>query len=297
MALPEFPDSRLLELEDKPRLDGLLAAMQPELSQYTFTNIYAWRHIEKTRIAISDEFVLVFFELPDLRVFLEPTGQGDKRAAIERCLRLSKDRASEFQYLAWNTVALFQADPGYLIEQDRNNSDYLYPAKDLIDLAGRKYDAKRNFIRRFSAKHTWRYQPITRELIPACLEFEERWCLDRSCQSDPSMSHEHSAVVEMLGNAQALGFSGGVIEAEGAIAAYALGERLNQDTFVVHAEKADAKLTGIYAVINNEFLRHEAGGCRYVNREQDLGIPGLRKAKQSYHPTRIIDAYRLRLRA
>jgi hypothetical protein len=297
MGLPEFPDARGLELEDKPLLDRLLAEMQPELSQYTFANIYAWRLVEKTRIARSGESVVLYLELPDGRVFLEPLGPGDKRTAVERCLSASRDRPAEFRYLVWNFVAMFQGDPRYVIEQDRSNSDYLYMSRDLIGLAGRRFDAKRNFIKRFSNKHPWRYRTLTPELVPACLEFEQQWCIDRSCHKDVNMCNEHRAVVEMLNHLQVLGLTGGVIETDAGLAGYTLGERLNRDTFVVHAEKGDARFPGIYAVINNEFCRQEAAGCQFVNREQDMGIPGLRKAKLSYHPVRMIDAYRLMLQA
>jgi hypothetical protein len=319
---PEFPDSRPLELSDKPLFDRLFAESQPEVSQYTFTNIFAWRKARNTQVSQLDGVTLVSLELPDRRVFLEPLGDGDRHSAMEKCLRHEWGRPVEFKYLSWNTAALFQGDPAHEVLSDRDNSDYLYNAQDLIDLPGRKYDAKRNFIKRFSSEHDYRYLEVTPELAQECLKFEEHWCLDRSCQSDEGLSHEREAVVEMLENFPALGSSaigyrlsptglgsspiayrlsptgagirGGAIEMGGSVVAFALGEALNRETLVVHVEKADAKLIGLYAVINNEFCRHEAAKFKYVNREQDLGIPGLRQAKQSYNPVRLVEAFRVR---
>jgi len=306
--IPEFPDFRPLVLDDKPLFDRLFAESQPEVSQYTFTNIFAWRKGRNTRVSQLENIVLVSLDLPDRLVFLEPLGEGDQRGAMEKCLRLEWGRPVEFKYLSWNTAALFQGDPGHEVLSDRDNSDYLYNAQDLIDLPGRKYDAKRNFIKRFSSEHDYRYLEVTPELAKQCLEFEEHWCLDRSCQSDEGLSHEREAVVEMLENYTALsstatgyrlspagfGLRGGAIEVGGSIVAFELGEALSEETLVVHVEKADAKLVGVYAVINNEFCRHEAKRFKYVNREQDLGIPGLRQAKQSYNPVRLVETFRVR---
>jgi hypothetical protein len=294
MTIPELPDARPLELSDKALFDRLFAERQPEVSQYTFTNIFGWRKGRNTQVSQLDGVVLVSVELPDRRVLLEPLGDGDRHSAMEECLDHEWGRRVEFKYLSWNTAALFQGDPGHEVLSDRDNSDYLYSAQDLIELPGRKYDAKRSFIRRFSSEHEYRYLEVTPELATECLEFEEHWCLDRSCQSDEGLSLEREAVVEMLESSPALGIRGGAIEAGGSIVAFALGEALNAETLVVHVEKADAKLTGVYAVINNEFCRHEAARFKYVNREQDLGIPGLRKAKQSYNPVRLVETFRVR---
>jgi hypothetical protein len=226
--------------------------------------------------------------------FLEPIGEGAIREAMEECLRKGATPAEvEFKYFSWDKAALFQGDPKFTLEQDRDNSDYLYLAQDLCELAGRKYDAKRNFIRRFQSERNYRYLPLTPDLARECRKFEEHWCEDRSCQSDEGLSHEMDAVLEMLDNFEAHSYRGGALDVNGRVVAFSLGEPLSDETFVVHVEKADAKLTGIYAVINQEFCRREAVGYKYVNREQDLGIPGLRQAKQSYHPVRIVDTYRL----
>ena len=294
MSIPDFPNARPLALEDKPWLDRLLAEEQPEVSQYTFTNIFAWRKARSTMVSQSGGLVLVSLELSDRKVLLDPMGDGDKREAMESCLRHPWGKPVEFRYLPWNSAALFQGDPAYDILTDRDNSDYLYAALDLIELAGRKYDAKRNFIRRFTAEHKYRYLELTSELVAECRKFEEHWCRDRSCQSDEGLSHEQEAVAEMLDHFRDLGVRGGALEVDGSIVAFALGEALNRETLVVHVEKADAKLAGIYAVINNEFCRHEAGQFKYVNREQDLGVPGLRQAKQSYHPIRLVETFRVR---
>jgi hypothetical protein len=329
VALPEHPASRPLAITDKPLFDRLFAQMQPELSQYTFTNLFAGHRVRATVVSRLNDCVLVQVRRPDRTTFLEPLGDNPSREIIEQCAEnvetvrkvdsrqqtadrgerihhqdtkaprtRNQEPGTEFAYLSWNTVVQFQADPRYLIQTDRDNSDYLYLASDLIDLPGGKYDAKRDFIRRFKAACAYRYLEFTPDLARRCREFEEHWCEDRSCQSDEGLNHERAAIIEMLGNYEALGYRGGALEVNDEIVAFALGERLNSDTLVVHVEKANAKLTGVYAVINNEFLRREAtrreaSGFKYVNRGQDLGIPGLRQAKLSYHPYRLTETWRL----
>jgi hypothetical protein len=315
MSIPEFPNARPLALEDKPLFDRLFAEAQPEVSQYTFTNIFAWRKGRNTQVSQLNGVVLVSLELPDRKVFLEPQLEpgacADQRGAMEKCLQHQWGKPAEFKYLSWNTAALFQGDPDFEVLSDRDNSDYLYNASDLIDLPGRQYDAKRNFIKRFSSGHDYRYLEVTPELARECLEFEEHWCLDRSCQSDEGLSHEQEAIVEMLesfpapgstaiGNrlpSTGFGIRGGAIEAEGSIVAFALGEALNRDTVVIHIEKADPAFHGLYQLINQQFLEHRWRDYAYVNRQQDLGIEGLRRAKESYYPHHLVEKHIVRLKA
>jgi hypothetical protein len=120
---------------------------------------------------------------------------------------------------------------------------------------------------------------------------QDRWCEARNCGEEPSLCAEYRAVRAAFRRFEDFGLLGGVVRVDGCVQAFAIGEALNRDTAVVHFEKAMTEYRGLYQLINQRFCISELDGFRFVNREQDLGIPGLRKAKESYHPHHMVDKY------
>ena len=291
--IPEFPTSRELNLGDKPAFDGIFAAKPPQHSAYTFTNIFAWREAAHTTVSRLGDHVLVLYDLGDEMSCLEPLGEGAIRPMIDEAVRRSQ-RQMVFRRLSREAAAELEGS-GFSIEPDRDNWDYVYSAEDLISLAGRKYDAKRNFIARAKSAIDYEYVRMDAGVAADCEDFADRWCDQRECDTVEGLRHERCAINQMLSNFEALGIVGGAIRASGAIVAFSLGEALKDDTLVIHVEKADIRIDGLYQLINNEFCIAEARPYKYINREQDLGIPGLRKAKESYHPVRMIETFRARL--
>ncbi len=290
MQIPEFPDSRPIELEDKPLIDALLAERQPEISAYTFTNLFAWRQPHGVRLSRIGGSVLPSYT-DHGHTCLEPLGGGDAVETVREAF--SRSPEIEFGYISEGLAQRLRRDGSLQVTQDRDNQDYLYLAQDLISLQGRKYDGKRNFVNRFHANSP-EYARIDGALAAECLEFAHEWCEERSCETVEGMRREQCAVFEMLTHFEALGIVGGALLIDGRIVAFSLGEKLNRETLVVHVEKANASIEGSYQAMNNEFCIHEAADLKYVNREQDLGVPGLRKAKESYHPVRLVETYRVR---
>jgi hypothetical protein len=134
---------------------------------------------------------------------------------------------------------------------------------------------------------------LTRDLVPACQELQDRWCDEKHCDLVATLRAEARAVKEVLENVDVLGVTGGCIEIEGKVEAFTLGELLNEDTVVIHIEKANAAFHGLYQVINQQFLENAWSHVRYVNREQDLGVPGLRRSKESYRPNHMVEKFRV----
>ncbi len=175
---------------------------------------------------------------------------------------------------------------------DRDNFDYVYYAQDLIELKGRKYHSKKNHVNSFKkACQGYSYLPLTADLMAMCLEMLAEWCEKKDCYQDDILESEMNAIIEALENYQYLGLEGGAIMLDGRVEAFTFGEQINQDTAVIHVEKANPDVRGIYAVINQEFCRHTWQRMKYINREEDMGIEGLRKAKESYHPARMVEKY------
>ncbi len=180
--------------------------------------------------------------------------------------------------------------PGkYSMKEDRNNFDYVYLAENLIELTGRKFSAKKNHLNYFLTHYPdYRYLPMTEELIPACIASAVEWYERRG---DSSLDYEKFAVLEALHNFSYLGFQGGVIELYGKVEAFSCGEALNADTAVIHLEKGNAEIRGLYQMINREFARNAWSHMTYINREEDMGIEGLRRAKKTYNPIKMIAKY------
>lgn len=287
--IPEFPDSREITLADKPLFDSIFAANPSELSAYTFTNIFAWRGAYDATVSRLGEHILVLCDLGDSIACLQPLGEGPIRPAVEEIFRRAP-RPVIFQRLSTDAASALEGS-GLVIESDRDNWDYVYLAEDLITLAGRRYDGKRNQIAHAKAQIEYEYVPMDAGIAADCVDFAHRWCVDRNCETVDGLRREKCAVYEMLTNFDALGIVGGAIRRAGEIVAFSLGEPLNLETLVIHVEKADSAIDGLYQLINNEFCIAEANAFKYVNREQDLGLPGLRKAKESYHPVRMIETF------
>lgn len=290
--IPEFPSSRPITLDDKPIFDAIFAAHPPEISAYTFTDIFAWREAHGTTISRLGEHTLVLSEIDSEMTCLQPLGEGPVRPVVEEMLR-RVDQPVLFRRLSPEAASELES-AGLVVEADRDNWDYVYLAEDLINLAGRKYDAKRNFIARAKLQIDYEYVRMDADVALKCEDFADLWCIQRDCETVDGLRRERCAINQMLTNFAALGIVGGAIRANGAIVAFSLGEALNPDTLVIHVEKADTRIDGLYQLINNEFCKEEAEGLIHINREQDLGIPGLRKAKESYHPTLMIETFRAR---
>ena len=181
--------------------------------------------------------------------------------------------------------------PGqYQIEYDRDSADYLYRQESLATLAGKKLHAKRNHINRFLENFPdYQYERINGKNWQECLELERAWVRENNPDGDADKENEERIIAYALEHRKSLNMTGALIRVNGRVVAFTLGEPLTADTFDVHFEKAYADIQGAYAMINREFVRRELSAFTYVNREEDMGIPGLRKAKLSYHPESLVE--------
>ncbi|NLN75865.1 MAG: DUF2156 domain-containing protein [Armatimonadetes bacterium] len=287
--IPEYPQSRQITLRDKPFFDAVFAQRPTEISAYSFTNIFAWRESQQTELSRIYDHILLINNQNEHISSLEPLGVGSIKPVVEEMIRRS-DRPVIFERISGEAGGEMK-DIGLIVEYDPDNSDYVYAAQDLIELAGRRFDGKRNFIARARSQIEYEYVKMDESVAVECEAFADLWCEHKMCETIEGLRKERCAVNQMLTNFDSLGIVGGAIRAGGAIVAFSLGEKLNDDTLVIHAEKAHTQIDGLYQLINNEFCKAEAQSYKYVNREQDLGIPGLRKAKQSYHPVRLIETF------
>jgi hypothetical protein len=178
-------------------------------------------------------------------------------------------------------------------EEDRDFFDYVYLASDLIELRGKKFDGKRNHIKKFLRQYDHEYIKLTPEHIDDCLRIMYDRCVENDC--DCLRGHDYACdrmpSAELLAHYGELDCTGAIIRVDGRFEAFTVGEALNRDTAVIYIEKANTAFTGIYTYINQQFCEREWADMAYINREEDEGVPGLRKAKLSYHPARLIEKY------
>ncbi len=330
-SVPEFPLFRDLSLEDKPLLDLAFTRFPPSISEFTFTNLFIWRHAYQIKISRMQNFLCLFAENREYPFFFSPIGEGDVVECCRKLLRLMKEKGVPIKIARVPEEVASRFDwkaEGFVVEFDRDQSDYIYLSEDLINLQGRKYHRKRNHIKQFKEKYAYQYLPLTPERISECLRLETEWCDLRHCEVTPGLHNESIAIKEAFAHFEALGvhpvrnfseplnpaefiskydpvaeqrsiFSngvkGGVILIDGKVEAFTLGEPLNHDTVVIHIEKVNPAFEGLYPMINQAFLENHWSGYTYVNREQDLGEEGLRKAKESYFPHHMINKYTLHL--
>jgi len=287
-----YPEFKPLELDDLTLFDRVFKDNPPLISEFTFSNLYAWRKIYAFSFSVLNGLLIISSEKENVKKFFTPVGKGDLKSAMEK---IASDNKGIFIRVPEEVKKFFDNDRHFVIAPDRANADYLYNVPDLIRLPGKKYDGKRGLIRRFKAEHAYEYMRIDAANASLCLDFEEYWCSLKNCERVEGLSNERRAIREMIKNYSLFRLSGGAIKTEGAVHAICLAQGLNPDTLVVHVLKADPAISGLYQTMLQEFLAREALRSRYVNLEQDLGIAGLRQAKLSYHPCAMIDKYTLSL--
>lgn len=287
-------DFREPELSDRKWADELLAGSGFRGCIYTFGNNYVWRKVYNIQICrYKDFYMLRNTDHTDGQPrFFFPAGRGDLHEAIavlrEYCSGLGVPlmMTANKQSTEW----LIANYPEVRAEGDRDGFDYIYNSADLAELKGKKYHSKRNHLNRFY-ENDWSFEPITAANIPDCVSVLDQWLAANSTEPDADKQTEASVVRESLDNFAALGYTGGLLRVSGEPQAFTFGEKSSEDTFVVHAEKALLNYQGAYTAVNCEFAKTIAGQYRYINREEDAGSPGLRKAKLSYHPAFMEEKY------
>jgi uncharacterized protein len=280
-------------LSDKSRADEILHITDYRANDFCFGNLFIWRKKGNTKIAFHKGFLLVRFESENREYYLYPAGKGDKAEVIRELAGEASERGKAFVIACVTPAMKAELEtnfPGrFNIIGNRNNYDYIYRSQDLSELSGKKYHSKRNHITRFKSSGDWSYEDITLSNLDECLEMNTQWCKENGCGQDKGLRDEYCAVREALKNYEKLGLMGGLLRLYGKVVAFTAGERLCCDTAVVHIEKAFSRVEGAYPTINNEFVLHNCVGYEYVNREEDTGDEGLRKAKLSYQPAILLE--------
>jgi len=289
-----FPEFKCIELEDREILSGFAHTYGLTSCEYSFANLYSWKDVHQRSWSLYKGHLLILDISNDDLFF--PAGQ---EINPDHLLYLSKELQSHG--MSGNVTLVPHAyirrhpdlETYYRIEEQRDAADYIYAVEKLAALKGRKLQKKKNLIAQFKrANPDYRVVPITGKIITACWKLAQD-LLARNLQISRSIREEHTAMGRALAEFADVGFAGlALLVAEKPIA-FSVFSPLNRDMYDVHFEKADPTFKGAAQVINHATAMHLTPLCRFLNREQDLGIAGLRQAKRSYDPTRIEVPYKL----
>ncbi|MCC8188552.1 MAG: phosphatidylglycerol lysyltransferase domain-containing protein [Bacteroides sp.] len=288
-------DFKELTIQDKELVTSFTMKSKRRNCDLSFSNLCSWKFLYKTQLAVIEDFLIFKFWTDERLAYMLPVGEGDLKSVL---IQLREDARKEGQLFCLLGVCsecvaqIEQCMPGeFEFSADRDYADYIYLRTDLAELKGKKFQSKRNHINKFRKEYNSHYELLMPQHIPACLELEDEWCRVNDCNQENGTAYERRAVRYALRNFEALGLTGGVLYVEDQIVAFTFGMPINQETFGVHVEKADTRVNGAYATINQEFASRIPEKYIYINREEDLGLEGLRKAKLSYQPITILEKY------
>ncbi len=262
--------------------------------EYAMVNIFFWNDTDKLMFAVIDD-VLVYRLIDDgnayysIVEFIEEPAKLvmklEQDAADNGC-RMVLTNMSENMVLRLEREMVGQLRYWY----DREYSDYIYEVDDLIRLSGSKYHGKKNHLNKFLNTYAFLYEEITNDNIEECRRMKEEWAVRKGGDIE-EYREELDIIDNVLDNYDKFNLIGGLIRIDGKVSAFTIGEAISEDTFVTHFEKADEDIPGLYQAINQQFAANSISGFKYVNREDDIGLEGIRQAKLSYRPVMMFDKY------
>lgn len=257
----------------------------------SFVNLVTWAEMYDNMYALSDGMLFIKSGGVEKESFRLPFG-GNLQKGMDVLKQYAGTDLPDLWVQQGERFIDFKLNYGRLYEfiPQRDAFDYIYLQQDLATLSGKKYHSKRNHISAFSKKYDWHYREVTEENIPEVLLCMQEWYKENADRFDSHMQCEKQGVELMLSNMQRFSLKGGAIYVGDKVVAFTLGSAINRDVFDIHIEKALAEYATAYTVINNEFAK-TLSGYKYINREDDLGIEGLRKAKLSYKPNLLLRKY------
>ncbi|MFA5139282.1 MAG: phosphatidylglycerol lysyltransferase domain-containing protein [Elusimicrobiota bacterium] len=286
---------------DYGRLAPYFQGQRYPLSPYCPGSVLCWNnHLYAPSAAVEDDCLIIGYEFakkPEDRHLIMPLrpGKGFSPGELADLTRRS----------GFDTVGLVPegcltqgVEDLFTARELEGYADYVYRTKDLVSLAGSRYSGKRNLIKQFERDHAGHTEPMSRANSRECLDFLDEWCRERDCDKDQEeeLACEKTAATNGINHIETLGLSGLLVRVDGKVSAFAVASRLTQDTGVLLFEKAFARLKGLYQYLDRLCAERLFAGYEFINKECDMGIPGLAQAKRSYHPAFRVRSYALTLR-
>ena len=257
-------------------------------------NLCSWQFLYHTEYAVVEGFLVLRFVSDGHVTYMKPMGKGDLRHVLELLMADARSLGDTLRMACVCPCAqgmMEESMPGaFAYSVNRDRADYLYLREKLVTLSGKKLQPKRNHISKFKRTYpNYEYRPLTADLVDDCIRLGEEWCRTNDSCMQRAMQAEQRMIDYALHHIDELHIVGGTLWVDEKMVAFTFGARINAEAFDVCVEKADTAYEGAYAMINNEFVSRLPEDITYINREEDLGLEGLRKAKLSYQPDLILD--------
>ena len=286
---------RRASIEDIPVIREYYDNFNEFSCEFSVVNILLWQEISDFTFCIDDGVLYT-------RNCIE--GRVSFGIPFSRDMKNSIARLKEYCIKENTPLRMFggQGERMYILKKEfpdsfsfipvRDSFEYIYSREKLATLSGKKYHSKRNHISSFKKNFEWIYEPLCLENIPKVEELLVKWYELNKEKEDEFMLAEKKGLKYVFENFSSLkGVKGGVLTVEGQAVAFTLGCEISKDVFDVNIEKALTDYNGAYAMINNQFVINELSSYSYINREEDMGIEGLRKAKLSFYPEILLEKY------
>ncbi|NLZ49613.1 MAG: DUF2156 domain-containing protein [Clostridiales bacterium] len=294
---------KAIELEDKELFNKFFERYTFKTYEYAFSTLYLWRDMCKTSLAvINDALIIRKEERNKGQYFMAPIkAERQKLKDIVQELMEYKKASTNMPFLFRDIEEEFLLELKSLFgdkveyEEDTNNFDYIYSTSELIELSGKKFHGKKNHFNSFVKSYDYEIKDIKEENIgEQCIFFARQW-LENKEDANYQLQYELKVIEDMILNFHKLDLEGMAVKVNNEIVAFTLGEKLNEDMAVIHIEKGNNDYKGVYAFINKMFLTNYFSDVTTVNRQEDLGVEGLRKAKESYNPIRLEKKYNVNI--
>lgn len=288
-----------ISMEDRELIKGYLLNDNNLSCEFSFGNNILWNPEDRLEYQIVEDVLLYRMIFEEEIVYCTPDFKGKVCRIIHFIEEDAADIGKKYMISCLNEKMmgeLKEAFPNrYVFSMNRNQSDYIYLVDNLAELKGKTYHKKKNHVNKFKKNYEFSYEEIGKENLEECREMKNLWMSKKEVMNE-SLQVETKAIDMALDHYKEFGFIGGLIRVDGCVKAFTMGEQFSSDTFVTHFEKAMDDMDGLYAIINQQFAQNALQGkYQYVNREDDMGLEGLRQAKLSYYPEVIYDKYVARL--
>lgn len=290
----------LVSLEDKDWINDILSQVDFYTCEYPFGNVFSYGAKMEIKVGNIADCLVTKCVQDDYVMYCCPIGKGDIKKAVEFILDDARTDGRDCEIFAISPETADIISKEFADELDislvRDTFDYIYSSEDLINLSGKKYQPKRNHISYFMKNNNWTYERINKDNAEECYEMSKLWLEGALEEYREELEGELKIIRRVFDNYDKLDFVGGLLRVDGKVVAYTMGEAASEDVFCVHVEKAFADIRGAYPMINQQFVKNELSGYKYINREDDTGAENLRKAKLSYYPVILAEKYEAKLK-
>ncbi len=288
-------DFRKITLDDKILFDRHYKSYPPFHSDNVFTTLVSWMDYADYHYVFYKNHLIIFSNIDDKIRFRPPSGKR-KKEVFDDVISLAKNQDVDYPLGVIDIETkkwMKNTYPNINYKSHRAYFDYIYLSSDLAELKGTSYSKIRNRLNKFKKNNEYSTEPISENNLDEIKKFLKRWCLWKDCESDPILKYEKKAILFSIRNFFDLKLSGIIIRVYGKIEAISVYEKMKNDTAIVHYEKGSPDYDGIYKAINQESAKIIQNNYKFINRESDMGISGLRRAKMSYKPYRMIEVYHI----